>query len=388
MSIIKVKCTDQVLTYENTPVIASGGLEENFIEFSFCGQWDGYVRTAVFWQAEAEAYHVVLDENNSGQVPPEVTAVDGVIYIGVFGVNPDGRRRTSNVLTYRIEKGAITTGTIPSDPTPEIYTQLLQKCAETVGIAAEIKAAEEAFEQAMTQRQTEHETDVAEAQTAFEQAMTAAQAAFEQAMTQRQTEHETDVAAEQAAFEQAMVAAQAAYEAKVSGMVEDHVFPDGFVTTEKLADQAVTAAKLATTVWTDTSDTDSRVGETLYITDDSKVIMPGPYYNSYSFSEDVGFVGTGDNVYTNIYLALLADKYYVAPDGSYVVYYSADGVTTDSEAGTLTIPYSYIATAAVEGDPVKPGTIGAAPAIQYGTEDVTDGAVSPYPDGTLYVVIE
>lgn len=31
--------------------------------------------------------------------------------------------------------------------------------------------------------------------------------------------------------------------------------------------------------------------------------------------------------------------------------------------------------------------IGAAPAIQYGTEPVTEGAASSYPDGTLYVVI-
>lgn len=29
-----------------------------------------------------------------------------------------------------------------------------------------------------------------------------------------------------------------------------------------------------------------------------------------------------------------------------------------------------------------------APAIQYGTAEVTDGAASPYPEGTLYVVIE
>lgn len=32
--------------------------------------------------------------------------------------------------------------------------------------------------------------------------------------------------------------------------------------------------------------------------------------------------------------------------------------------------------------------VGAAPSIQYGTEDVTAGSVSPYPEGTLYVVIE
>lgn len=30
----------------------------------------------------------------------------------------------------------------------------------------------------------------------------------------------------------------------------------------------------------------------------------------------------------------------------------------------------------------------AAPAVQYGTEDVEEGAASPYPEGTLYVVLD
>lgn len=134
MSIIKVTCTDQVLTFDNTPVIASGGLEEDFVQFSFCGQWDGFERTAVFWRSEAEAYHVLLDEEDSCQVPPEVTADEGTIYFGVFGVDPAGRQRTSEVLTYRIVKGAITTGTKPSEPTPDIYTQLLEQYASIVAM--------------------------------------------------------------------------------------------------------------------------------------------------------------------------------------------------------------------------------------------------------------
>ena len=39
------------------------------------------------------------------------------------------------------------------------------------------------------------------------------------------------------------------------------------------------------------------------------------------------------------------------------------------------------------GNKPTPNEIGAAPAIQYGTEAVTEGAASSYPDGTLYVVI-
>lgn len=125
MSVIVVKCTDQVLTFENTPIITSGGRGENFVKFSFCTQWDGFVKTAVFWRTEHEPYHVLLDEDNTCTIPYEVLTKDGRFYFGVFGVNTSYERRTSEVLSYLVAKGAITEGTQPSDPTPEIYDKLL-----------------------------------------------------------------------------------------------------------------------------------------------------------------------------------------------------------------------------------------------------------------------
>lgn len=129
MSIIKVSCIDQVLTMTNTPVIASGGVQEDQVTFSFCPLWEGYYKTAVFWRNEAEAYHVVLDDTYTCTVPREVLVADGPMFFGVFGVNDAGVQRTSEVLRYNIVKGAITEGTKPSDPTPDIYTQLLSKIA-------------------------------------------------------------------------------------------------------------------------------------------------------------------------------------------------------------------------------------------------------------------
>lgn len=125
MSTIKVVCIDQTLAFNNTPVITSGGLNEDFISFTFCALWSGFTRTAVFWRNEKEVYHQTLDAEDRCQIPPEVTGEDGVIYFGVFGVNAKGVQRTSEVLNYRIHKGAITTGTKPSNPTPDIYTQIL-----------------------------------------------------------------------------------------------------------------------------------------------------------------------------------------------------------------------------------------------------------------------
>lgn len=215
MSIIKVNCVDQTLVFENTPVIASGGLEENFVQFSFCGQWDGFIKTAVFWRSESEVFHNLLDAEDKCQVAPEVTASDGVIYFGVFGVNDAGRQRTTEVLTYRIVKGAITEGTAPSDPTPDIYTQLIAKYNEMAAIAADTRKKEQTFETAMTERQNTFERNLSES------------------MNNRQETFETEI----------------------KQLVADDMVPDntidteklvnGAVTTGKLADKAVTAGKLA-----------------------------------------------------------------------------------------------------------------------------------------------
>ena len=129
---IKVKCTDQVMTFDSTPVIASGGLKEDYITFSFCTKWDGLTKTAVFWRAENDAYHVLLDENGGCAIPKEVLAAEGIIFFGVFGVNSEGVQRTSEVLSYRIVKGTITEGTKPSDPTADVYTQMLAKYNEAL----------------------------------------------------------------------------------------------------------------------------------------------------------------------------------------------------------------------------------------------------------------
>lgn len=154
-TIIKVKCIDQVLTFENTPVIASGGLGEDFVSFEFCSKWDGLAKTAVFWRTEADAYHAVLDESGGCAIPPEVLTQEGVIYFGVFGVDSEGNQRTSDVLRYTVVKGVITEGTKPSDPTQDIYTQLLANYAEVLaelaraeGVAVEAAEAAQAAQQA------------------------------------------------------------------------------------------------------------------------------------------------------------------------------------------------------------------------------------------------
>ena len=200
MTIIRVRCIDQVLTFESTPTITSGGLGEDFVNFQFCSKWDGTAKTAVFWRTPEEAYHAVLDLDGTCAVPHEVLADEGVFYFGVYGVYSDGRRRTSEVQRYLIGKGVITESTEPSDPTPDMYTQLLARYAEAleelaraeavaVEAASAAKAAQQAAESAgaaagsIASVAANAESKAAAAQTAASDAVKAANTASSTAST-------------------------------------------------------------------------------------------------------------------------------------------------------------------------------------------------------------
>lgn len=155
MSTIKLKCIDQALAFENTPLIASGGQVWDRVQVSFCSKWDGLHKTAVFWRNEKNAYHVLLDEDDSCAIPWEVLNDDGRIYIGFFGVNEDGAQHTSQVLGYNIVQGAITPDTAPRNPTADLYTQLLAKYVEMVEIAEDTR-------QQVAQDQAEFEQHIEE----------------------------------------------------------------------------------------------------------------------------------------------------------------------------------------------------------------------------------
>lgn len=126
MSQLKARCIDQVLIFENTPVITSGNVNYDSILFDFCSAWDGFTKTAIFYRSEDEVFYQLLDGSNTCIIPKEVLREKGDVYIGVFGVSGD-TTLTSQVLKYKITKGAITEDLKPADPTPDIYEQIISR---------------------------------------------------------------------------------------------------------------------------------------------------------------------------------------------------------------------------------------------------------------------
>ena len=159
-TIIEVECIDQELKIVNKPLVASGGLHENFISFTFCSLWDGFVKTAVFYRNEKEPYYSIIDEAGMCEVPHEVTDDQGVMYFGVFGVLGDVTR-TSRIMRYQIRKGAVTTSLVPPSPTPDIWEQLLSNYKEVLDKVEESNQAQHEFisEANLAVRQCEQATD-------------------------------------------------------------------------------------------------------------------------------------------------------------------------------------------------------------------------------------
>lgn len=136
-TVISVECIDQTLRMTQAPTIASGGVKENAVEFTFGALWDDLILFAVFYRKPSEVYHVRIEDGRC-IVPREVTRNPGYFFLGVMGAK-DGVTRTSTVLSYRVEAGAITDGIEPPEPTPSIYAQILASVQSAEQIAQSVR---------------------------------------------------------------------------------------------------------------------------------------------------------------------------------------------------------------------------------------------------------
>ncbi len=107
MSTINVSCVDQVLNFTNMPVIASGDVNADKINFTFDSAWDSYTKTCVFYRQEGKYFYGLIDSSGNVTIPAVLLQEPGKITFGVSGYK-DATVRTSNVLSYAIVEGAYT----------------------------------------------------------------------------------------------------------------------------------------------------------------------------------------------------------------------------------------------------------------------------------------
>ena len=120
---IEARVLDQAIQLVNVPLLASGGVNEIEVEFTFCNLWDDAGKVAIFYRDLAQVYQVPV-AGGKAVVPHEVTAERGVFYMSVFGAVND-QIRTADVVQFDLEQGAVTTGVNAPTPTPDLYQQIL-----------------------------------------------------------------------------------------------------------------------------------------------------------------------------------------------------------------------------------------------------------------------
>lgn len=122
-TIINARVIDQALLLGNLPTLASGGVKEIQVKFSFCDLWAGAAKkTAVFFRDPVAVYHAELTDD-ACLAPWEAFAVPGTVHMGVFAEYEDGTTRTCEALPLTVAQGAITTQTAAPNA-PNIYAAL------------------------------------------------------------------------------------------------------------------------------------------------------------------------------------------------------------------------------------------------------------------------
>lgn len=142
MSQIRVKLIDQNVVFINTPRIYSGDVKTDSVYFEFDEVWDGYLKTAVFYQDVEKPYFVVVTDNKC-EIPFEVMTDAGKFQFGVVGVLND-KVLTSELVGYDLRQGAATPADIPVSE--DVWMQILNEANEIRKLASQMQRDQEEYQ--------------------------------------------------------------------------------------------------------------------------------------------------------------------------------------------------------------------------------------------------
>lgn len=144
---LDLKITEQTIKHLTTEkrVVANS---KNYLEckFIFDSEWQDIPKTAVFRTATGIAYNVPLTDDIC-KVPHEVINFP-MFTVSVFG----GDRITVNKAVITVEESGYEEGIIPEEPTPDVYSLILEKAEHAERIAQEVAEGESARVEAEIKR--------------------------------------------------------------------------------------------------------------------------------------------------------------------------------------------------------------------------------------------
>lgn len=139
MAQIKLLLEKQLLSIQNQEIIASGDINLDTCAFTFDEAWEGYIKTAVFYQDKENVHYAVLDGSDSCVIPASAMAREGKLYIGVFGMN-GSRVMTSTVERIYIRQGAISGDTVSTEPSDDVFLAIIAQYQRIAGMMQEYES--------------------------------------------------------------------------------------------------------------------------------------------------------------------------------------------------------------------------------------------------------
>lgn len=125
MTTIYATVNDQVFAATRLPRVCSNNQNTVKLHVVFDTTWQDYGKSAVFFtEKDHTPYKIVLSSDGNCLVPPEVLVEDGILNIGIEGINSNTQQRKATEL-LKVKVLAGTPTMIISDPTPSVYEQLL-----------------------------------------------------------------------------------------------------------------------------------------------------------------------------------------------------------------------------------------------------------------------
>lgn len=124
MAQIEVILEKQLLTIQNREVISSGDVNYDSCRFEFDESWEGYIKTAVFYQEKQKVYYAVLDNEDKCYIPAPAIVKATPLYIGVFGVRGKAIL-TSTMDSIPIVEGAVSGTDVDIEPSETVFAAII-----------------------------------------------------------------------------------------------------------------------------------------------------------------------------------------------------------------------------------------------------------------------
>lgn len=185
-------CQGQFATLSVTPSMFSGSVGVHTLSAEFDETWNDYEKIGVFYVDINDPYFAFMEENTC-VIPHEVMAKRSKLNIGIMGRLGD-KVFTSQIVRVDVGQGAISQNLQPSDPTPTVWEQLLQRYDYIVSKVDEVYQDQKNFEEETDKKRVQFEMKIEQQQTVFKDEIKKDQTAFINETNEDREEYQVQLA--------------------------------------------------------------------------------------------------------------------------------------------------------------------------------------------------